>query len=82
MTLQEAIAIARKKDPDLVPISGAECKNWFKFSMVTRKGEAIGNGCTYAVNKKTGECGWKSLFADMKFVRDPIIKLHRTIGGT
>ena len=79
MTLEEAIAIARKKNPELVPISGAECKNWFKFAMANKKGEAIGNSCTYAVDKKTGECGWKSLFSDKKFVKDPIVKLYRKL---
>lgn len=79
MTLEEAIAIAKKKDPNLIPISGVECKNWFKFSMATKKREAIGNGCTYAVNKKTGECGWKSLFVDEEFMNDPMIKIHETL---
>lgn len=80
MTLNEAIALAKKKNPDLVPISGMECKNWFKFSMVSKKRrEAIGNGCTYAVNKRTGECGWKSIFGDKEFVEDPIVKIFRTI---
>lgn len=79
MKLEEAIALAKKKNPELTPISGMECKNWFKFAMVNKKGEAIGNGCTYAVNKNTGECGWKSLFADKKFINDPMIKLHRSL---
>ena len=74
MTIEGALKAVEEKEPELTVLRGTECINWFKFFMVNKKGEGIGNGYTYAVNKKTGECGWKSMFADEKFMNDIPIK--------
>lgn len=76
MNINEAIRLARKKDPNLTPLMCMETKNWFKISMGNKSGEAIGNGCTYAVDKKTGECGWKSMFADEDFFNDQLVRIY------
>lgn len=76
MTIETAISIAKKKDPTLKPLTCTETKKWFKFLMGDSNGEALANGCTYAVNKETGECGWKSCFTDNNFIWDPLVKIY------
>ena len=76
VTINDAIALAAKNDPDLIPHMCTEYDELFCFFMANKKNEAIGNGCTYVVNKNTGECGWKSMFADKAFRNAIPIKIY------
>lgn len=65
MEIRKALEIAETEEKDLIAISAGETSNWFKFNMILKKSkEGLGNGCSLAVNKKTGKCEWKPVFVN------------------
>lgn len=79
MNIDQAMHIAKKNNPELHPISCVESRDWFKFAMANGKGQAIGNSCTYAVNKKDGRSGWKLAIGNSEFKGDPDIKYYLSL---
>lgn len=56
MTLKEAIVIV--KEEGLKPIHAYESERYFVFFVVSNSGEAIGNNCSYVVDKTEGSGRW------------------------
>ena len=75
MTLGTAIAKVYKDFDTIRIVDGVETRNWFKFFVTDATGNLIGNSSTMAVNKKTGEVGWKYIM-DPLFSNDEIIMIY------